>query len=59
VKVGDLIRHKKAGVYAIVVNVRGIPRLRGVGSSYIDFVWLDDGSPDSSYSGLFEVINAV
>ena len=47
-KVGDLIRHKKCGDFAIILKMRGL---------FIDFMWLDDASLDKAYSGLFEVIS--
>ncbi len=55
-KRGDLIRHKKGGHMGIVLRAVAGETADYI-YSYIDFLWLDDGTEDSAYSGLFEVIS--
>jgi hypothetical protein len=57
-KVGDLIRHISSGGLGIALR----SRLSACQHSddiynYIDLVWLDDGTEDRAFAGLFEVVS--
>jgi len=56
VKVGDLIRHKRTRIVALVLDTAQSGG-RSTPGCYIQFRWLDDGTMDSCHSSLFEVIS--
>jgi len=56
-KVGDLIKHKRSDSLALVVRLRWVATYDRASHPYIDLVWLDDGTRDHAYSGLFEVLS--
>jgi hypothetical protein len=57
-KVGDLIRHISSGGLGIVLRSRMSECQHSDAIyNYIDLVWLDDGTEDRAFAGLFEVVS--
>ncbi len=57
-KPGDLIRHISSGHLGIVLRSRMSECQHSDAIyNYIDLVWLDDGTEDRAFAGLFEVVS--
>ena len=57
-KTGDLIRHKRTGHMALVIEVRvSQPKPTVLAYEYIDLVWVDDPTQDTAWAGHFEVLS--